>query len=266
MSRPAPIVLLTDFGTKDIYVASMKGVIVNLFPQATIIDLTHEIEPQNVLEAAFLLASAYPYFPQRSLFVSVVDPGVGSERRILAARTRRGIFLAPDNGLLTGVLEKEIGYELRSVTNRNLFLPAVSATFHGRDCFAPTAARLARQPSLFSKLGPRIRTFRRVRFPEPRVTGGKVRGEILFFDYFGNAFTNIRKELLGPEKESAVCVVSVGKKMIGPVRRSYYEAPERKPVAVFSSSNLLEIAVNKGSARDQLKLRKGIGVEVRKKR
>ena len=261
MAHFHPVVLLTDFGTKDAYAASMKGVILRIFPRATVIDLTHEIEPQNVKQGAFVLEAVYPYFPAGSIFVSVVDPGVGSERQILAAKTGRGIFLAPDNGLLTRVLEKEKGFELRIVTNRHFFLKEISPTFHGRDCFAPTAASLAKNPSQFYKLGPRISNFKRLPFPSPRREGRRVIGEVVYFDHFGNAFTNIPKEWVSAARKGKLKVRVKGKK-IAPIRKSYFEAPPGEAVAVFSSTNLLEIAVNHGSARKRLGLREGTPVEL----
>lgn len=257
-----PIVLLTDFGTKDAYAASMKGVLLSLAPGAVIVDLTHEIAPQNVKQAAFVLEAAYSYFPRGSIFVSVVDPGVGSERRILAARTARGIFLAPDNGLLTRVLEKEKPSEIRIVTNPKFFLKKISSTFHGRDCFAPTAARLAQNPSLFARLGPLVKSFKKLDVPSPCVTSKGIRGEILYFDHFGNAFTNISKGSLNSKVKRVKLQVRVRGKTIGAIRRSYFEEKRGRPVAVLSSCDLLEIAVNQGSARRQLKLREGEKVEV----
>ncbi len=262
MPEIRPIVLLTDFGTKDAYAASMKGVILNLFPQAQIVDLTHEIRPQNLTQAAFLLNMAYPYFPPSSIFVSVVDPGVGSERLIIAAKTSHGIFLAPDNGLLTLILEKEKPGELRSVTNRRFFLPKVSSTFHGRDCFAPTAAWLAKKPALFSELGPRIGHFNRLTLPSPRITRGKVRGQILYFDRFGNAFTNITRSFLNSTGLRGRTGVRVKGKSLGPLQKSYFEVPKGKAVAVFSSTDILEIAVNHGSAEKKLGLKEGLPVEI----
>jgi len=261
MAKFHPIVLMTDFGTKDAYVASMKGVILRIFPSVTVIDLTHEIEPQNVKQGAFVLEAASPYFPLGSIFVSVVDPGVGSERRILAAKTRQGIFLAPDNGLLTRVLEKEKGFELRVVTHRHFFLEEISPTFHGRDCFAPTAASLAKNPSQFYKLGPRISNFKRFPFPSPRREGRRVIGEVIYFDHFGNAFTNISKGSVSAARKGKPEVRVKGKK-IGPICQSYFEAPPREAVAVFSSTNLLEIAVSHGSAKKRLGLREGARVEL----
>ena len=260
------IVLLTDFGTKDAYVASMKGVIARIAPSAKVIDLSHEIEPQNIREAAFVLEAAYPYFPKGSIFVSVVDPGVGSERMIVAVRTSGGIFLAPDNGLLTRILEGETKREIRHATNRQFFLKQVSSTFHGRDCFAPTAARLAGNPSLFYQVGPSVTSFKRIDFPRPETSGKKTGGEIVYFDHFGNAFTNVTRSDLqkgsGSKKGSDPFCVWVKGKKVGSIRRSYFEAPRGKAVPVFSSTGILEIAVNQGSARKTLKLAEGDPVDV----
>lgn len=238
----------------------MKGVIAQISPSTRVIDLTHEIEPQNVRQAAFVLDAAYPYFPKDSIFVCVVDPGVGSERMILAVRTPRGIFLAPDNGLLTLILEKETKREIRHATNRKFFLKQVSSTFHGRDCFAPIAARLAKSSALFTKLGPRVSTFNRIKFPKPRKQGRKILGEITYFDHFGNAFTNLTRSDL-PKKSGSLHVAVKGKK-IGVIRRSYFETACGKSVPVFSSTGILEIAVNQGSARRVLGLKEGDPVDV----
>ena len=260
MAANRPIVLLTDFGTRDAYVASMKGVIATVNPGACVTDLTHEIGPQNVKQASFVLEAAYRYFPQGSIFVSVVDPGVGSERRILAVRSKRGIFLAPDNGLLTRVLEREAA-ETRIVNNRKFFLDQVSATFHGRDCFAPTAARLAKNPGLFSRLGPLTRHVKRLSIPMARVRAGRLEGEIIYFDHFGNAFANISRSDLECLKSGKKIQVRVRGRNIGPVQKSYFEAAKGKPVAVISSTGVLEIAVNQGSARQDLKLKERDKVE-----
>ena len=253
-----PIVLLTDFGIEDGYAASMKGVILSLNPGALIVDLTHEVEPQNIFQAAFLLETVCRFFPPKTIFVSVVDPGVGSRRRILAVKTRHGLFLAPDNGLLTRVLQREKSYELRAVTNQSFFMKKISHTFHGRDCFAPTAARLAARPARFSALGPRVNDFVRLSVPGPSLRGKKMEGEILFFDRFGNAFTNIHQNDL----RTSFPQVRVKGKSLGPLRRSYYEVGKGKPIALISSSGLLEIAVNHGSAERKLKLKKGSRIEI----
>ena len=252
---------MTDFGNQDAYVASMKGVILGIFSDAKIVDLTHEIAPQNVSHGSFVLQAAYPYFPTGSLFVNVVDPGVGSARNILAAKTERGIFLAPDNGLLGPILEKFTHCELRTVTNKKFFLWPQSATFHGRDCFAPTAANLAKNWNQFYLVGPRIHRYQKLDLPTVQRKSGKVRGEILYFDHFGNAFTNIAKDGISPAR-MADSEVRVGNKKIGKIQKSYFEVPKGKAVAIFSSIGLLEIAVNHGSARESLKLREGTTVEL----
>jgi len=262
MSRSHPIVLLTDFGLKDAYVASMKAVILSLFPEAKIVDLTHEVGPQNVRQAAFLLETVYSYFPKGSIFVSVVDPGVGSERKILAAKTEKGIFLAPDNGLLTRVLEKEGRYEVRGVTNSRFFLKKVSKTFHGRDCFAPAAARIAKDPSRFREVGPRSAHFKKLDFPSPRVSAKKIVGEIVYFDHFGNAFTNIPKKLFAERDKKFGHRVRVRGKTLGTIQGSYFEAKRGQAVAVISSTDWIEIAVNQGSARKKLRLKEGMSVEI----
>ena len=260
MTPKPPVVLLTDFGLQDAYVASMKGVILSLYPEAKIVDLSHGVEPQNVAQAAFLLEAAYRYFPKGSVFVCVVDPGVGSRRRILAARTRQGTFLAPDNGLLTRVLGREKPHELRHVTHAGFFLRTISRTFHGRDCFAPTGARLAKNPGSFSKLGPRCRSFTRLHLSEPRCVRGRICGEIVYFDHFGNAFTNISDAFLKTPHDGRIVVKH---KNLGPLRGSYFESAKGSALAVVSSTGWVEIAVNQGSAREKLHLKVGDPVEVR---
>lgn len=261
MSSLHPIVLLTDFGLRDNYVASIKGVILGLFPQAALVDLSHEVEPQNLFHAAFLLEATYPYFPASSVFVTVVDPGVGSKRQILAARTRHGIFLAPDNGILAGILAKEKTFELRVVTNRRFFRADVSHTFHGRDCFAPTAARLAKNPGLFRSLGPRRQHYHQLKFSLPKIGRRGISGEVIFFDRFGNAFTNIRLKDIEKKVDRTRGCVKAGRKRLA-LLNAYYQVPKGKALALINSTGVLEIAVNQGSAREALKLTEGAPVEV----
>lgn len=258
------IVLLTDFGIKDAYVASMKGVILSLHPGARIVDLSHDVEPQNLIQAAFLLRAAYPYFPHGSIFVTVVDPGVGSSRQILAAKTSHGIFLAPDNGILGQVLGQEGHCELRAVTHKKFFLKKVSSTFQGRDCFAPTAAHLAKDASQFSEVGPLAKERVHLEFPHPEKQRRKIIGQVIFVDRFGNAFTNISRSLLEGKGEAAGWRVYVKGEAKLPLRKSYCEVGRGEAVAVFSSTDLLEIAVNQGSAAQKLGLQAGDPVEIKK--
>lgn len=252
------ITLLTDFGTQDVYAGVMRGVIFNLAPNARIVDLTHEVRPQGVADAAFLLDGAAPYFPWGTIHVAVVDPGVGTQRRILCVRTSRATYLAPDNGLLTRVLERESAARIVSVTNRDYFLPEVSNTFHGRDIFAPVAAHLARGLDPI-RLGPEISSIRPLTLPRTfEAEPGVLSGEVIYIDRFGNLVTNVATAAL-PE------IVSLNLRDVsirGPVCRSYAEREEGELLIVGGSSGLLEVSVNRGSAQERLQSRRGDPVRV----
>lgn len=228
MSR-APIALLTDFGLSDHYVGTMKGVILGLAPEARVVDLCHDVPPQDVAAAAFRLRAAAPYFPTGTIFVCVVDPGVGSERRIVWARGKSGRqYLAPDNGLLSW-LDEGLD-ELRSVENAEWRLRPTSATFHGRDVFAPAAARLSRGEDP-ARLGPAIETIQAFEWPQDAVVA---------VDRFGNAITSVREAGRVRFRGKAV-----------PVKRTYADAEPGTPLALVGSSGLLELSVAGGSfARD----------------
>jgi len=222
------IALLTDFGAQDPYAGVLKAVILSRCPGANVVDLCHGVGPQDVRQAAFVLRSSAPYFPDGTLFVCVVDPGVGSSRAVLWARSRRHAFLAPDNGLLAWLGGDERLLEVRRVTNRALFHPKVSRTFHGRDIFAPVAAALAGGLSP-SRLGPRTRGLVRLRFPR--------RGEVLFLDRFGNAVTNLRPaDLRGARRLEASGTFF-------PLRTHYGAVDRGLPLALVGSSGFIELAV-----------------------
>ena len=225
------IALLTDFGVEDPYAGVLKAVILSRCPCANIVDLCHGIRPQDVRQAAFALRSSAPYFPDRTLFVCVVDPGVGSSRAVLWARSRRHAFLAPDNGLLSWLGRDERLLEIRRVTNRALFLPAVSRTFHGRDVFAPVAAALAGGLAP-SRLGPRTRGLLRLRPPR--------RGAVLFLDRFGNAVTNLRPTDLKGARSLEASGTSF------PLRTHYGAVRRGLPLALVGSSGFIELSVREG--------------------
>lgn len=235
------IALLTDFGLSDPYAGVMKGVILQRRPDAVAVDLTHGVAPQDVRQAAFVLMESLDFFPDGTLFVCVVDPGVGSDRRILWARGSRHQFLAPDNGLLSWVERREKFHELRSVTNRKLFLEPVSQTFHGRDIFAPVAAALAGGAAP-DTLGPRVPDLERFPFPEPKKARGRVKGEIITFDRFGNAITNLRPGDLPRGARFKHLGLD-----LGPLRAYYAEARAGRAVALTGSSGFIELSVSKGS-------------------
>jgi S-adenosylmethionine hydrolase len=240
--------LLTDFGALDPYVGIVKGVIKSLSPRASLIDLAHEILPQDVRSAAFHLMVSVPYFPDGTLFVAVVDPGVGSSRAVLYAETARHRYLAPDNGLLSWVFRKQPPRVLRSVENDALFLSPVSRTFQGRDVFAPVAGHLL--GGMKSKrLGPPYQMKTRIPFPEPVRSKNKIQGEVLVVDRFGNLISNIgEREMRGRRLR-----VRVGRSKMLPLCPSYSEGPDKAPFVVRGSFGFLEVAVKNGNAAERLK-------------
>ncbi len=255
-----PIVLLTDFGHRDPYVGIMKCVIEGIAPGARVIDLVHDLPPQDVRAASVALAMAAPYVPKGAIVVTVVDPGVGTRRRILAAETQSAIFLAPDNGVLTLALRARPPRCVRAVERRELFLASVSATFHGRDVFAPVAARLARglPPARLGRV-----VDDRVELPigEPTREESRMRGEILMIDRYGNAITNIPGAWVRRGQE--VCVRG---KRIARVQGAYGDVAPKQTLALVGSMDTLEIAINQGNAAEVSRLTPGLEVEVRAER
>jgi S-adenosylmethionine hydrolase len=260
-TRPCGIVaLLTDFGLRDPYVGVMKGVILSVNPDARIIDLSHDVPSQSILEAYFLLSNTYRYFPAGTVFVAVVDPGVGTDRAILAVETDRYLFLAPDNGLL-GFLDRESAIRrIVRVSEKKYFLRPVSNTFHGRDIFAPVAGHLSRglDPG---KLGPETSAMVRITPPTPQVTReGIIRGEVVRVDRFGNLITNIPGDSLA--QVGGKLEIRVGRAVLRELCRSYGDAPKGKLIAVVGSTGHLEISVNKGNAQKRTGARAGSTVRI----
>ena len=252
------ITLLTDFGLNGPYVASMKGVILGIYPEVSIVDISHEICPQNIEEAAFILYHAYSYFPPGSIHVVVVDPGVGKDRAILTVQTENFIFLAPDNGVLKYIYRDNPEAQVYRVTDSSYFLKKVSATFHGRDIFAPVAAHLSRGVKPDS-LGDLADCFIKGSVPEPAIKDQKISGEIVYFDRFGNGITNITGELL---QELNISAIKVRSSTIRSLSRAYMDVPVKEPLALIGSCNTLEISVNQGNAKDHMGLHTGDSVQV----
>jgi len=184
------IVLLTDFGTKDGFVGAVKGVILSINSSVQIVDLSHEVDSFNILEGALLLKAHYSYFPKGSIFIGVVDPGVGSERRGIIVKTENYYFVGPDNGLFDLVLEEDRNFNVYEIKNEKFTLPKRNNTFHGRDVFAPVAAHLSKgvKPE---EMGPKINYTKKLNFPKVKREKYSLEGEIIYFDKFGNAVTNI---------------------------------------------------------------------------
>lgn len=254
------ITLLTDFGTADAFVGVMKGVILGIAPHVHLVDLTHEVPPQAVAVAAFLLDTAWREFPQGTIHLVVVDPGVGSSRRPLAAEGRHGRFVVPDNGVLTPVLEAGEVTALHALTRAEFFRRPVSRTFHGRDVFAPVAAHLANGVSV-AALGPPVSDPVRLDLPRPEpLPDGGTAGRVLHVDRFGNLITNLPQALFDPDR--GVPVVTVGGQRIRGLADSYAAAPAGHPGAIVGSAGTLEIFLPGGSAAAALDVARGASVTV----
>jgi S-adenosylmethionine hydrolase len=253
--------LTTDFGLADGFVGTMKGVIYTVNPQAVIIDISHEIESQDLLTAAFLFAASYRYFPDGTVHVVVVDPGVGSRRRAVAVETEKYYFVAPDNGVLTLALKQEKIIKSIELTNPEYFLDEVSDTFHGRDIFAPAAAYLSLGVEI-EKLGHEAGELKEIRFPEPEANQGVIKGHVIHIDKFGNLITDIYHELFNSVILNSRFSIKVGGVELERISRSYADVAEGEPLAIFDSFGNLEIAVSCGSAEEELKARKGDAIEI----
>jgi len=254
------ITLTTDFGTQDWFVGTMKGVILGIHPQAKPVDITHEIAPGDIRAGAFALMAVAPYFPKGTIHVAVVDPGVGSQRSAIAVKTRRAIFIGPDNGVLTWALRQESIVELRLITNDKFLLHPLSRTFHGRDIFAPTAAHLSAGKK-FNQVGPKINDWVKLPWPAPQQSEKFLTGEIIHIDRFGNAITNLAQDLLR-EAEWAMASIIVKRHKLGPPQDCYAAGQPGQAMTTLSSAGFLEIAVNGSSAANQLKLKRGDAVKV----
>jgi len=264
----AIISLITDFGVQDEYVGVMKAVILGIDPAAVPVDVSHAVEPQDIVQAAFLLEASYRYFPQGSIHLVVVDPGVGTRRSLLYAEADGHRFLAPDNGVLSLLLDPPVGATLRRLENPMPRRSRVSATFHGRDILAPCAAHLSRGIDA-QELGPELKPFEATLLAglrAERLPDGNIFGQIVHIDRFGNLVTNVAAALLPPGEAPAgrppVAVRLAGLRISG-IRRTYADEESGRPLALVGSRGYLEIAVNGASAQRFFDARKGDAVEVR---
>ena len=250
------ITLTTDFGTNDLYVGVMKGVILSINPQAQIVDITHAVPPQDIRAAAFLIDSAYGYFPTGTIHLVVVDPGVGSLRRAIACQTEHGCFVCPDNGVLSYILHDELCYRAVAVENLAYCLPQISNTFHGRDIFAPVAAHLSQGVPL-DDFGRPVDDLVRFPIPAPQMTDSEIIGHVLWVDQFGNLITNISDETLKLFDIQSGFVIKVGTMTLERLNRSYAESEVGELLAIIGSFGRLEISINQGSAACVLGLKQG---------
>jgi S-adenosylmethionine hydrolase len=259
MSNPI-ITLTTDYGTNDHLVGVVKGVILGILPTATIVDISHHVAPFDLLDAALTIASAYSYFPPRTVHVVVVDPGVGTERRPLLVGGEHHYFVGPDNGVLSMVYEREPFVTVRHITAEHYFRSPVSNTFHGRDIFAPVAAWLGKtyQTEAF---GETIEDYARFTLPRAKPAGTAMKGMVLRVDAFGNLLTNFTAENLPAAAANGGSIrLQVGGKQVTKFVETFAQGPDAEPVAVMGSSGFLEICINKGNAARAINV--GRGAEV----
>lgn len=253
------VTLTTDFGLRDPYVAAMKGVMLSLSEELRLVDITHDVPPQDVMHGAFVLREAYPFFPEGTVHLVVVDPGVGTARRAVALRTADHFFVGPDNGLFSLVLAED-QIEEAVVLDRPEYwrTPAPAATFHGRDLFAPVAARLASGFPL-QAIGSPVTDLRPLRWPMPLVDAEGVRGFVIHVDRYGNCISNIQASDLACVEGRGVRVYA-GNTSVKALHQTYAEVPSGEPVLLFGSAGLLEVAVNGGNASELLNLHRGAPV------
>ena len=258
MARPV-VALLTDFGTRDHYVGAMKGALLSICADAALVDISHHVPPQDILAAARELAAAYRYFPSGTIFLVVVDPGVGTQRLPIAAQAGGYYFVAPDNGVLGAVFREIRPTLVVELREQKYARSTISRTFEGRDRFAPAAAWLASGVPLRS-FGPPLEKYVDVEWPVPRIDAGSIVGQVVGVDRFGNLLTNIDAAALG--RLTPPWAVNVGGVTIPRIVKTYAEVSPGDVCALVGSSDHLEVAVNAGSAAERLAVARGAAVHV----
>ena len=256
----AIITLTTDYGTDDHLVGTVKGVILKINPEVTIVDITHHVTPFDLLDGALAIGAAYAYFPPKTIHVVIVDPGVGTERRPLLVSGQNQYFIAPDNGVLSLVYEREQNVVVRHASAEHYFLQPLSKTFHGRDVFAPVAAWLSKGWQTAS-MGEEIQDYKKMALPLPKPGADGVKGVVLKIDSFGNLVTNFRVEDLSSDAQNGGGLkMQVGTHAVNRLVDTFALGKAGEPVAYFGSSGYLEIAINKGNASRTLSVGRGAPV------
>jgi S-adenosyl-L-methionine hydrolase (adenosine-forming) len=256
------ITLTTDFGTGSPYVAAMRGVILGMNPAARVIDISHEIPPQDVQHAAIVLAESTPWFPAGTIHVAVIDPGVGTARRLIYVHVSDQHYLAPDNGVLSLLAKRNRPTRIIELANAEYWLPEVSHTFHGRDVLAPVAAQLSLGLER-ERLGPPLAQIQTLDWPEPVVTSSRIEGAVRWIDRFGNLITNITASMLAPGRSAAHLTIDCAGHEIAGLSECYGQHSPGTLAGLVGSSGYLEIAVAEGSAARVLSAMVGTPVAVR---
>ena len=259
--RPGILTLTTDFGHDGPYVASIKGIVLGLAPHTRLVDVTHAVAPQNILEAAFVLSGLIDVFPPGTVHLAVVDPGVGTDRRLVAVDLEGQWFVLPDNGLISGALQGRSPGQIRELTNPALRRSTVSCTFHGRDILAPAAAHLLRGGDP-EELGPIRADLILIPHFQSRSECGGFLGEVIFRDAFGNLITNIRSDRLEPAPPAS-WTVEIHERRIRGLQQTYADRPPGSLVALVGSSGWVEVAVVNGDAARLLNAGRGTTVRIR---
>ncbi|MBN1625038.1 MAG: SAM-dependent chlorinase/fluorinase [Deltaproteobacteria bacterium] len=248
--KPSGIItLVTDFGIVDPYLAMMKGVILSINPDAVIVDVSHSIMTGGIAQASGILRETYPFFPKGTVHVAVVDPGVGSDRRLLGVEADGHFFVGPDNGIFWPIIKDYRDASVIQLTENRYFLPHITSTFHGREVFAPVAAHLTIGTDL-PLMGIRINNPVEIAIPSPYITDNTLCGEITRIDNFGNLISNITKKELEDFLKYSKPLISIGNMEIKRLHDTYLDVEEGEPLALINSSGLLEIAVNLGRASE----------------
>lgn len=257
------VTFTTDFGNRDPYAGIMKGIVLGANPNARIVDITHEIPAHNILNAAFSLIRTCRYFPEGTIHVAIVDPGVGGQRKNIAVRTDQYIFIGPDNGILSPVLSNVKSSEIRVIKNPPFIKSRISDTFHGRDVFAPCAGHLSAGNS-FAEVGPEIERITHLVYPKVTREANVLKGEIVSIDYFGNMITNISEQLFRSFAGKRKIEAFFGTARFNRIMQRYSDVPQGTPLVLFGSCGYLEISMNEGNAASYFMTSAGSPVTIRK--
>ena len=255
------ITLTTDFGDRDGFVGVMKGVILSINPDAKIVEITNKIERHNIDQAAFVIKNSFSFFPEKTIHIVIVDPGVGSSRRIIILEYKEHYFVAPDNGVIKYIISEKGEHQVYNVINKDYFLETVSSTFHGRDIFAPVSAHLSLGINP-EKFGPQIFDYIKNENLEPIISKDKIIGKVIYCDRFGNIITNIKKSDIPGNIQTDDVLINIKECNIKGITQCYSDGDKVKPSAIFGSTGFLEIAIYLGNASEILNIKTGESVNV----